>query len=113
MLVQDRFLKYVSFDTQSDEAGTTVPSTNKQKLLGAYLADELAAIGLKDAHMDEYGYVYGFLPATNGHEERDTIGFIAHMDTSPDVSGKDIKPAIVHYTGGDNPLGDGKIVTRA
>ena len=90
MLVKDRFLKYVSFDTQSDENSASVPSTEKQKLLGAYLADELSRIGLSDAHMDEYGYVYAFLPATEGYEDRDTIGFIAHMDTSPDVSGKDV-----------------------
>ncbi|MBQ9133033.1 MAG: peptidase T [Clostridia bacterium] len=112
MLVQDRFLKYVSFDTQSDENSASVPSTEKQKLLGAYLADELARIGLSDAHMDEYGYVYAFLPATEGYEDRNAIGFIAHMDTSPDVSGKDVKPAIVHYEGGDIPLGDGTVITR-
>lgn len=112
MLVQDRFLKYVSFDTQSDENSTSVPSSKKQKLLGAYLANELANIGLKNAHMDENGYVYGFLPATPGYETKDTIGFIAHMDTSPDVSGKDVKPSIIHYTGGDIPLGNGNAVIK-
>lgn len=112
MLVQDRFLKYVSFDTQSDENSTTVPSTAKQKLLGAYLAEELTNIGLEDAHMDEYGYVYGFLPATKGYENRDVIGFIAHMDTSPDVSGKDAKPQILRYAGGDIALGNGNAMIK-
>ena len=112
MLVQDRFLKYVSFDTQSDENSTTVPSSAKQKLLGAYLAEELDRIGLENAHMDENGYVYGFLPATAGQEDKPTIGFIAHMDTSPDVSGKDIKPSVIRYTGGDITLGGGNATIR-
>ena len=106
MLVQDRFLKYVSFDTQSDESSTTVPSTAKQKILGAYLADELDRIGLENAHMDENGYVYGWLPASAGCEKRETIGFIAHMDTAPSAPGNDIKPSVIHYNGGDIVLGD-------
>ena len=106
MLVHERFLKYVSFDTQSDENSTTVPSSAKQKILGAFLAEELGKIGLENAHMDENGYVYGFLPATKGYEDKPTIGFIAHMDTCPDVSGKDIKPSIIKYGGGDIILGD-------
>ncbi len=110
MLVQDRFLKYVSFDTQSDENSTTVPSSAKQKILGAYLAEELGKIGLEGAHMDESGYVYGFLPATKGYEDKPCIGFIAHMDTSPDVSGKDIKPSVIRYGGGDIVLGDNNAV---
>ena len=101
MLVQDRFLKYVSFDTQSDENSATTPSSEKQKLLGAYLAEELSKMGLENAHMDENGYVYGWLPATKGYEDRDTIGFIAHMDTSPDAPGKDVKAKIIRYEGGD------------
>lgn len=107
MTVIDRFLKYVSFDTRSDENSTTVPSTEKQKLLGAFLAEELKSLGLENAHMDGNGYVYGFLPATKGYEDKATIGFIAHMDTSPDVSGKDVKPTILHYEGGDIILGRG------
>ena len=107
MLVQDRFLKYVSFDTQSDENSASVPSTEKQKVLGAFLAEELAKIGLEGAHMDENGYVYGFLPATSGCEDKPVIGFIAHMDTSPDVSGKDVKPSVIRYEGGDVVLGGG------
>ena len=110
MLVQDRFLKYVSFDTQSDENSTTVPSSAKQKILGEFLAKELGEIGLENAHMDENGYVYGFLPATKGYEDKPTIGFIAHMDTCPDVSGKDIKPSTIRYTGGDIILGDNNAV---
>ena len=110
MLVQDRFLKYVSFDTQSDENSSTVPSTDKQKLLGAYLAKELSENGLENACMDENGYVYGFLPATKGYENLPTIGFIAHMDTSPDDPGKDIKPSVIRYSGGDIVLGNGNAV---
>ena len=105
MLVQDRFLKYVSFDTRSDENSTTVPSTEKQKLLGAFLENELDAMGLENAHMDENGYVYAFLPATSGYEDKATIGFIAHMDTSPDAPGNDIKAKIIRYEGGDIELG--------
>ena len=105
MDVIERFLKYVSFDTQSDENSETVPSTAKQKVLGAYLANELAQIGLTDARMDEYGYVYGVLPATKGMEDMPVLGLIAHMDTSPDVSGANVKPQIVRYEGGDIPLG--------
>ncbi len=112
MLVQDRFLKYVSFDTQSDENSTTTPSSEKQKVLGAYLAEELAKMGLENAHMDEKGYVYGWLPATKGYENRDTIGFIAHMDTSPDAPGDDVKAKIIRYKGGDIELGNATITLK-
>ena len=110
MLVQERFLKYVSFDTRSDENSTTVPSTAKQKILGAFLADELSKLGLENAHMDENGYVYAFLPASNGFEGKDTVGFIAHMDTSPDVSGENVKPSVISYSGGDIVLGNGNAI---
>ncbi|MBE6554270.1 MAG: peptidase T [Ruminococcaceae bacterium] len=114
MDVIERFLKYVSFDTRSDENSTTVPSTEKQKVLGAYLAKELETIGLCDACMDEYGYVYAVLPATKGCENLPTVGLIAHMDTSPDVSGANVKPQIVSYTGGDIPLGEsGEAISAA
>ena len=106
MNVTDRFLKYVSFDTTSDEDSPTIPSTEKQKLLGAYLAEELKTLGLENAHMDEFGYVYGFLPATSGQEQTPAMGFIAHMDVSPAVSGTDIKPRRVVYEGGELPLND-------
>jgi len=103
--VQDRFLKYVSFDTQSDENSETCPSSAKQKILGAALVEEMLAMGIKDAHMDEYGYVYGTVP---GNPALPTIGLIAHMDTSPDASGADIKTKIVEYTGGDILLNEEK-----
>ena len=96
--VTERFLKYVSFDTQSDEYSETCPSTEKQKALGAYLVEEMKAMGIEDARMDEHGYVYGTVP---GDPRLPTIGLIAHMDTAPDASGADIKAKIVEYAGGD------------
>ena len=96
--VLDRFLKYVTFDTQSDEYSETCPSTDKQKLLGAYLVEEMKAMGIEDARMDEHGYVYGTVP---GDPRLPTIGLIAHMDTSPDASDKDVKARVVAYDGGD------------
>lgn len=103
--VSERFLRYVSFDTQSDEESTTVPSTAKQKLLGAALVEEMKRIGVSDAFMDETGYVYGTVPGTPGYP---VIGLIAHMDTSPDASGTDIKARIVEYTGSDICLNEEK-----
>ena len=82
-----RFLTYVSFDTTSDEESETTPSTEKQLKLGAYLRSEMETVGLKEVRLDEFGRVYGFLPATPGYEEEPKIGLIAHMDTSPAVSG--------------------------
>ena len=96
--VTERFLKYVSFDTMSDEFSETCPSSEKQKALGAYLVEEMKAMGINDAHMDEHGYVYGTVP---GDPKLPTIGLIAHMDTAPDCSGADIKARIVEYHGGD------------
>ena len=96
--VAERFLKYVSFDTKSDEFSETCPSTEKQKLLGEYLVEEMLALGIADAHMDEHGYVYGTVP---GDPSLPTVGLIAHMDTAPDCSGADIKPRVVEYRGGD------------
>ncbi len=114
MDVIERFLKYVSFDTRSDENSTTVPSTEKQKVLGAYLAKELDELGLSNAHMDEYGYVYAILPATAGCEDLPTVGLIAHMDTSPDASGANVKPQILTYTGGDISLGEnGEVISAS
>lgn len=84
MTAIDRFLRYVTYDTQSDEHSDAIPSTAKQKVLGAALAEELAQMGLHNAHMDEYGYVYAWLPATAGCEGIPCVGLIAHMDTSPD-----------------------------
>ena len=111
MNVTERFLKYVSFDTQSDENSESVPSTPKQMKLGAHLVAELSTLGLENAHMDQKGYVYAFLPASKGCEALPTMGLIAHMDTSPDVSGANVNPRIVRYEGGDLPLGNGAILT--
>ena len=108
MNVTERFLRYVSFDTQSDEAGTTTPTTEKQKVLGAALAAELSQIGLQNAHMDQYGYVYAALPATPGREGVPCLGLIAHMDTSPDAPGADVRARIVDYRGGDIVLNEEK-----
>lgn len=101
MTVVERFLKYVSFDTQSDEASLTCPSTAKQKVLGVALADELAQLGLENTHIDEDGYVYAWLPATAGYENAPCLGLISHMDTAPAFSGTNVKPQIVEYHGGD------------
>lgn len=98
MTVLERFLKYVSFDTMSDEFSDTCPSTDKQKLLGAALVEEMLAMGISDARMDEHGYVYGTVP---GDPKLPTIGLVAHMDTSPDASGADIQAKVIPYNGGD------------
>ena len=96
--VTERFLKYVSFDTMSDETSETCPSSAKQKLLGAALVEEMKEMGISDAFMDDNGYVYGTVP---GDPSLPTIGLIAHMDTSPDASGANIQTKIVEYTGED------------
>ena len=101
MTVVERFLKYVSFDTKSDPEGTASPTTKGQFVLGEFLVEQLKEVGLHNCHIDENGYVYGFLPASEGLESEPCIGFIAHIDTSPDVSGKDVKTEIVEYNGGD------------
>ena len=107
----ERFLKYVTYDTQSDEHSQTTPTTEKQKVLGETLAAELSQMGLHNAHMDEYGYVYGWLPATPGCEGIPCMGLIAHMDTSPSAPGAGVKPRIVHYEGGDILLNEEKQIT--
>lgn len=94
MEIKERFLNYVSFDTQSDDNSQTVPSTSKQLKLGKYLVEELQSLGIENALLNEYGVVYGTIPSNNNHQG-DVIGFIAHMDTSPDASGKDIHPQII------------------
>ena len=97
----DRFLKYVTFDTQSSEESDTVPTTEKQKRLGEYLVKELEAIGLNDAAMDQWGYVTATLPGNVDHHVP-VIGLIAHLDTSPDVSGENVQAQIhKNYQGGD------------
>ena len=99
--IVNRFLKYVSFDTQSDEASSSTPSTEKQFRLAEYLVEELRAIGLEEVEMDAQGYVYATLPSNVDHAVP-TIGFIAHIDTSPDASGENVRPRIVqNYDGKD------------
>ncbi len=104
MTVIERFLKYVTFDTQSDESTNVTPSTAKQMVFANYLKEELEAIGLEEISLDENGYLFATLPA-NTDGPVPTIGFISHLDTSPDMSGKDVKPRIVPaYNGGDITL---------
>lgn len=103
--VTQRFLRYVSFDTKSNEFSETCPSTPNQKVLGAAIVAEMKEMGITDARMDENGYVYGTVP---GDPALPTIGLIAHMDTSPDASGADIKAKIVEYSGGDICLNEEK-----
>ena len=105
MNVIDRFLKYVSFETTSNEFSETCPSTDEQKVLGQYLVDEMLAMGITDAHMDADGYVYGTVP---GDPDLPTIGLISHMDTAPDASGANIKPRQVLFEGEDICLNEEK-----
>jgi tripeptide aminopeptidase len=99
--VTERFLRYAVIDTQSDPSSPSCPSTEKQKDLGRLLVKELLEIGLSDAHLDEHGYVYATIPA-NTDKQVPVICFCSHMDTSPDCTGKDVKPQIVkNYRGGD------------
>lgn len=110
MNIVERFLNYVSFDTQSSEETGTTPSTEKQRVFAKYLKEELIREGLQDVELDELGYLYATLPS-NTEKQVPTIGFIAHMDTSPDASGKNVKPRIVpQYDGADIVLSEG-IVT--
>ena len=104
MTVIERFLKYVTFDTQSDESTGVTPSTPKQMVFAQYLKTELEELGLKDISLDENGYLFATLPSNVDHEVL-VVGFIAHMDTSPDMSGENVKPRIVEkYDGKDIPL---------
>ena len=101
MALLERFLKYVSFDTQSDEESGVTPSSEGQMVFARYLQEELTGLGLQDVVLDANGYLYATLPA-NTDKELPTVGFIAHMDTSPDMSGKDVRPRIVRqYDGSD------------
>ena len=106
MTVIERFLKYVTFDTQSDESTGVTPSTPKQMVFAKYLKEELEALGLEEITLDEQGYLYATLPANTDHEVP-VIGFIAHMDPSPDTSGANVKPRIVkEYDGTDIVLSE-------
>ena len=104
MNVEERFLKYVSYWTTSDEDAETTPSTSRQFALGRELARELQELGLSTVVCDEHCYVYGLLPATAGYEDRKAIGFISHIDTAPDFSGEKVHPVLI-------PDYDGKDVT--
>lgn len=111
MNLLDRFLKYVSYDTQSSEETGTTPSTQKQMAFAKILRDELIAEGLEDVELDDMGYLYATLPA-NTDKTLPTIGFIAHMDTSPDASGKDVHPHIIkNYDGTDITLANGLVTS--
>lgn len=104
MSLQETFLDLVSYSTGSDETTHTTPSTPGQKVLGAHIVARMKAIGMEDAYMDDMGYVYGTIPATE--PRKNTIGFIAHMDTYGGVSGENIRPQIIkNYDGGVIPLG--------
>ncbi len=110
MKIENRFLKYVSFDTQSDYHSQTSPSTNKQKEFGEFLVEEMRILGLKNVEMSEYGVVYGTIPSNNNHQG-DVIGFIAHMDTSPDASGYHVQPQIIRdYDGSAITLNEERIL---
>jgi tripeptide aminopeptidase len=104
--LKERFIKYVKYDTQSDYNSDAVPSTAKQKILSAELVKELLAMGIADAHLDEFGYVFGTIPS-NSEKAVPVICFCSHVDTSPDCSGKNVKP-IIHknYNGEDLVLPD-------
>lgn len=109
--VTERFIRYAKIDTQSDPASPTCPSTEKQKDLGRVLVEELLAMGISDAHLDEHGYVYATIPSTTT-KKVPVICFCSHMDTSPDCSGKDVKPMIhKNYQGNDLVLpGDSQVI---
>lgn len=103
--VSERFLRYVRFDTQSDDASDSCPSTGKQKLLARELVEQMQDMGIQDARMDEYGYVYGTVP---GDADLPVIGLIAHMDTAPDASGENVRARVVEHDGSDILLNEEK-----
>ena len=97
MRAYERFLNYVKIYTTSDPDSATAPSSARQLDLARQLADEMTAMGIERAHVDEFGIVYGWLSATPGMEDVPALGFIAHMDTAPDLSGKDVRPQIIEH----------------
>ena len=113
MKAYERLLKYARIWTTSDEESTTSPTTSRQFDLAKQLVEEMKEIGIEDAYMDEFGYVYGHIPATPGYEDCTAIGFIAHMDTAPDYSGENVNPQIIeNYDGNDVSLGtSGKVLS--
>ena len=113
MNVTERFLQYVRLDTTSDENSQTVPSTAKQRVLGDLLVKEMQEIGMERVRIDECGYVYGFLPASADRKEDAPLGLIAHMDTSSAVSGANVNPRRVIYSGGELTLENGETLSPA
>ena len=113
MTIYERFLKYVSYPTTSDENNENCPSTEGQRVLANALCEELLAMGITDARVDENGYVYASIPANC--EGMDSIGFIAHMDTASDAPGDNIKAKMINYEGGDILLNEeqGIVLTLA
>lgn len=113
--VEQRFLRYVKVHTKSDDNSTTTPTTACQFALADMLADELRAMGCENVIRDDVCYVYAEIPATAGYEDKHTLGFIAHMDTSPDFCGEGVNPQIIeNYNGEDLPLGNsGRVLSKA
>ncbi len=112
MKAYERMLNYVKVWTTSDSSSETVPSTSRQFVLAKLLVEEMKELGIEDAHVDDKCYVYGTLPATKGYEDKSKLGFIAHLDTSEDISGQNVKPQIIeNYDGEDIVLGDsGRVI---
>ena len=101
MSIVDRFIKYSRFDTQSCDESQSVPSTSGQRVFAGYLGEELKSIGLQDVTIDDNAYIMATLPANDSHPDTPVIGFIAHLDTSPDMTGKNVKACTIDYSGGD------------
>lgn len=112
MTLLDRFLKYVAFDTQSDENSDTFPSTEKQKVLLEALKEEMEVLGMTEVTMDKFGYVMGSIPASKGYEMAPVIGFIAHVDTAPDMSGANVKPHIIESYDGEDIMLNNALTMR-
>ena len=112
MRAYERLLNYVKIWTTSDENSETVPSTSRQFDLAKILVKEMKELGIEDARVDDKCYVYGTLPATKGYEDRHKLGLIAHLDTSPDMSGENVNPQIIeNYNGKDIVLGNsGRVI---
>ena len=113
MKAYERMLNYVKVWTTSDSSSVTLPSTSRQFDLAKILVEEMKELGIENAHVDDKCYVYGTLPATKGYEDKAKLGFISHIDTSEDMSGRDVKPQIIeNYNGEDIVLGDSGRVIR-
>lgn len=112
MRAYERMLNYIKVWTTSDSGSETVPSTSRQFDLANLLVEEMKELGIEDAHVDDKCYVYGSIPATNGYEDKTKLGFIAHLDTTEDLTGKDVNPQIIeNYDGEDISLGtSGKVI---